>query len=399
MSWALSENRDAVRIRTVTAGVALQIVFAVILLNVPFTANIFLGLNWFVLALEKATQAGTSFVFGYLGGGDPPFEIRNPEHSFILVFRALPLILIVSALTSLLFYWRILPPIVQMFSWILRKVMNMGGAVGLAAASNIFVGMIEAPLFVRPYLKGMTRSELFALMTCGMATIAGTVMVLYASILGSTIPNALGHILTASIISAPAALTVAHVMVPETQQGTEGRLVAPQRATGPIDAISKGTIEGLKLLLNIAAMLVVLVALIHLLNQAFALLPDLGGEPLTLQRLFGYCLAPIAWLVGIPWSEARVAGALLGTKTILNELIAYQELANLADGTLGERSKLILTYALCGFANLGSLGIMIGGLGTLVPERRQEVVKLGFRSIIAGLLATLLTGAVVGMLH
>ncbi len=399
MSWALSENRGVVRLRTVTAGVALQIILALILLNVPASANIFLGLNWFVLALEKATQEGTSFVFGYLGGGNPPFEIRKAEHSFILVFRALPLILIVSALTSLLFYWRILPPIVQAFSWILRKTMDMGGAVGLGAAANIFVGMIEAPLFVRPYLKSMTRSELFALMTCGMATIAGTVMVLYASILSSTIPNALGHILTASIISAPAALTVSHVMIPETQKETKGRLVAPERASGPMDAISKGTIEGIKLLLNIAAMLVVLVALIHLLNQAFALLPAVDGEPLTLQRLFGYCLALIAWLVGIPWSEAKMAGALLGTKIILNELIAYQELSNLADGTLSKRSELILTYALCGFSNLGSLGIMIGGLGTLVPERRQEIVKLGSRSVIAGLLATLLTGSVVGMLH
>ncbi len=399
ITWGLSENRWLVRLRTLLSGVVLQMVLALIFLKHPGSTGLLLVLNSWVLLLQRATEAGTVFVFGYLGGGEVPFEVQSPGGSFILAFRALPLILIVSALTSLFFYWNILPPIVRVCAWALQRTMNIGGAVGLGAAANIFVGMIEAPLLVRPYLKNMTRSELFAVMTCGMATIAGTVMILYATVLDSTIPNVLGHLLAASIISAPAALTVAHVMIPETQPRTEARLVAPQVADGPMDAVSKGTLEGVRLLLNIVAMLVVLVALVNLVNECLAFLPSIDGEPVALERLLGYCLAPMAWLLGLPWSEARVAGSLMGTKTILNELIAYLEMASLPESALSHRSRLIMTYALCGFANFGSLGIMIGGMGTLIPERRREIVALGSRSIVGGLLATLMTGAVVGIFY
>jgi concentrative nucleoside transporter, CNT family len=265
-------------------------------------------------------------------------------------------------------------------------------------AANVFVGMVEAPLFIRPYLPAMTRSELFTLMTAGMATIAGTVMVLYASILNSVIPGVMGHILTASIISVPAAVTIAKVMIPETAHLTQGGFKAPEGVQNSMDAVTQGTLQGVQLLINIMAMLVVLVALVALVNIMMGWLPAWKGSPVTLQRLFGYLMAPLVWLMGVPRSECLTAGALMGTKTILNEFIAYMDMGRLAAGALSDRSFLIMTYALCGFANPGSLGIMIGGLGTMAPERRGEIVSLGLRSVVAGTLATSMTGAVVGLL-
>jgi CNT family concentrative nucleoside transporter len=355
-------------------------------------------LNELLSALEQATQAGTRFVFGFLGGGPQPFEERPGASSFVLAFRALPLILVVSALSSLLFYWRVLPVIVRGLSAVLEKVMGVGGAVGLSTAANIFVGMVEAPLFVRPYLKEMSRGELFIVMTGGMAGIAGTVMALYAAILGPVVPDAMGHILSASIISAPAAILIAGVMVPPRGEPTSGRLVPPQQAASSMDAVTRGTLDGLQLLLAIVAMLIVLIALVTLVNLALGLLPQWGGTPITLQRVLGYVMAPLVWLAGVPWAEAVTAGALMGTKTVLNEFIAYVDLAELPAEALGARSRLIMTYALCGFANFGSLGILIGGMASMVPERRDEIVALGLRAIVAGTLATLMTGAAVGML-
>jgi CNT family concentrative nucleoside transporter len=258
--------------------------------------------------------------------------------------------------------------------------------------------MVESPLFVRPYLKEMTRSELFTTMSCGMAGVAGTVMVLYASILKTVIPDSLGHILIVSIITIPGAIMISQVMIPETGKLTGGKIVPPQPATSSMDAITQGTTEGLKLWLNIISMLIVLVALVYLTNKILGCLPDWGGQPLTLQRLLGYVMAPVVWLIGIPWSEAQVAGSLMGTKTILNEFIAYIDLAQLPEGVLSPKSKLIMIYALCGFANLGSLGILIGGMGSMVPERRGEIVSLGMRSIISGTLATCMAGAIVGII-
>jgi CNT family concentrative nucleoside transporter len=398
LAWAVSENRRNVRWKTVAAGAVLQIALGFLLLKIPLIKEAFVSLNHVLLAIEKAAQAGTSFVFGYLGGGPLPFGESHPGASFVLAFRALPLILVVGALSALLFHWRVLPLIVKGFSRLLEKTMGVGGAVGVSASANVFVGMIEAPLFIRPYLKEMTRGELFAVMTAGMATIAGTVMFLYASFLSRAIPDALGQILIASIISAPAAITVAALMVPGDDRVTSGNIVPPQQAENSMDAVTKGTLQAVELLINIIAMLIVLVALVSLANQIVGLLPEIGGKPVTLQRILGVLMAPLVWLAGVPWPEAQTAGALMGTKTILNELIAYLDLAALPEDALSPRSRVIMTYALCGFANLGSLGIMIGGMGTMVPERRGEIVSLGFRSIVSGTLATLMTGAVVGML-
>jgi CNT family concentrative nucleoside transporter len=399
LAWLASENRRVVAWRTVVAGIVLQIVLAAALLKLAVFKQFFLALNDTLLALEKATQAGTAFVFGYLGGAALPFAESGPGSSFVLAFRALPLVLVISALSSLLFYWRILPWVVRGISRVLEAAMGVGGAVGLSTAANIFVGMVEAPLFIRPYLAQMSRGELFIVMACGMAGISGTVMVIYASFLLPVIPDALGHILIASIISAPAAIVISVLMVPATGEPTSGQLVPAQQASSSMDAITKGTLDGLGLLLNILALLVVLVALVTLANLMLEALPLVQGRPITLQRMLGTLLAPLAWLVGVPWSEAPAAGALLGTKTVLNEFIAYLDLAHLPEGALSPRSRLLMTYALCGFANFGSLGILIGGMATMAPGRRDEIVGLGMKSIVAGTLATCMTGAVVGMLY
>jgi concentrative nucleoside transporter, CNT family len=398
LAWGLSENRSKVSLKLIASGIGVQLLVALILLKVPLFQQLFLALNRVVLALEASTRAGTSLVFGYLGGGPPPFDVQAPGNLFILGFRALPLVLVISALSSLLFYWGILPRVVRAFAWCLSKTMGIGGTEGLGVAANVFVGMVEAPLLIRPYLTKMTRSELFTLMTAGMATIAGTVMVLYAAILTDVLPGVMGHILTASIISVPAAITIAKVMIPETAALTGGELQAPEKATNSMDAITQGTLQGVHLLINILAMLVVLVALVHLINLILGLLPQWGQTPITLQRTLGFLMAPVVWLMGIPWAESGAAGALLGTKTVLNEFIAYLDMSRLAPGTLSQTSLAIMTYALCGFANPGSLGIMIGGLGTMAPERRAEIVSLGLRSIVAGTMATCMTGAVVGIL-
>ena len=398
LAWLISENRRVVAWRIVISGVLLQMALAAALLKLAVFKQFFLALNGTLLALEKATQAGTSFVFGYLSGATLPFAETAPGASYILAFRALPLVLVISALSSLLFYWRILPWVVRGISRVFEAIMGVGGAVGLSTAANIFVGMVEAPLFIRPYLAQMSRGELFIVMTCGMAGVSGTVMVIYASFLAPVIPDALGHILIASIISAPAAIVISVLMVPVTGEATSGRLAPAQQASSSMDAITKGTLDGLGLLLNILALLIVLVALVTLANLMLEALPAFNGRPITLQRMLGMVLSPLAWLVGVPWSEAPAAGALLGTKTVLNEFIAYLDLAHLPDGALSLRSRMLMTYALCGFANFGSLGILIGGLATMVPARRDEIVALGVKSIIAGTLATCMTGAVVGML-
>jgi len=399
LAWLLSEQRGAVRPRLIIGGLLLQLILALILLRLPPARTLFLTLNDLVLGLQAATESGTQLVFGFLGGGAAPFEVAYPHNSFVLAFRALPLLLVISALSALLFHLRILPVLVRGFAWVLCKTLGTGGPLGLGAAANIFVGMTEAPLLIRPYLDAMSRSALFGLMVCGMATIAGTVMVLYAGFLQGAIPDAMGNIITASLISAPAALMIAGILVPET----DAQAVPPTpridiETEGAMDAVTRGTLDAIPLWFNIIAMLVVMVALVNIANQLLGLLPTIGDEPLTFQRLLGWIMAPVVWLIGIPWAETQPAGALMGVKTILNELVAYIELANLPPEALSDRSRLIMTYALCGFANFGSLGIMIGGLGAMAPKRRTEIVALGMKSILAGTMATLMTGAIVGIL-
>ncbi|MCC6534841.1 MAG: nucleoside:proton symporter [Burkholderiales bacterium] len=398
LAWLASERRREVPWRTVLAGLALQIALALLLLKLPAAKQAFLALNETMFALDRATQAGTSFVFGYLGGGALPFAETAPGASFVLAFRALPLVLVISALSALLFHWRILPLLVGAFARLLQRAMGIGGAVGVSTAANVFVGMVEAPLFIRPYLRQLSRGELFMVMTCGMASIAGTVMVLYAAVLGNAVPEALGHILAASLVSAPAAIVVAALMVPPHGDQTAGGRIALERADSSMDAITRGTLAGIEILIQIVALLIVLVALVTLINLALGTLPHVAGDAVTLQRALGAVMAPFTWLAGIPWDEAVTAGRLMGIKTVLNEFLAYIELGRLPADALSERSRIIMTYALCGFANFGSLGIMIGGMGAMVPERRAEIVALGMKSLLSGTLATLATGATVGLI-
>ena len=394
VAWGLSEDRRAVPWRTVLGGIALQLALALVLIGFPPATRAVLALNDAVHALQTASDAGTRFVFGYLAGPPFPFAEGAPGAAFILAFKALPLVLVISALATLLFHWGVLQAVARAFAWVLRRSLGVGGALGLGAATHIFVGMIEAPLLIRPWLSRLQRGELFALMTCGLAGIAGTMMVIYAAILGLVIPDALGHIMIASVISTPAALAIVALMVPFHPNDDEAHIVLPNPPASALDAVVKGTAEGIPILASIIAVLLVTVALVTLLNNALSLLP---GD-LTLQGLFALPFRPLMWLIGIPWAETVVAANLMGTKTVLNEFVSYIGLANTQAEALSPRSRLILTYAMCGFANFGSLGILIGGMGAVVPERRDEIVALGLRAILSGTLATCTSGALAGML-
>lgn len=399
IAWALSEDRSVMNWRIVAVGLGLQIGIAFVLIRAPVVAEALFVINYAVIAIETATTAGASFVFGFLGGGELPFEITSDNAMYIFAFRILPQILVFSVLVAIFWHWGVLPVIVRGFAWALRRSMGVGGSVGVAAAASIFLGMVEAPLVIRAYLRNISRSELFTVMTCGMATVAGSVMILFANLLSGVVENPLGHVLVASVISIPAALMVARIMVPGTTT-TEGvDLADALRYESTIDAVTRGTADGLKLIGNILAMLIVLISLVALVNLALGALPDLGGEALTLQRMLGWLFAPIAWLMGIPWHEATTAGSLLGTKVILNELVAYIDMAALPADALGPRSDIIMTYALCGFANFGSLGIMIGGISTLCPERRMDILRLAPRTLVSGTIVTCMTGAVVGIVY
>ena len=397
LAWCLSEDRRGFSWRLVGAGLAAQVLVALLLIRLPGSQIVFVWVNDGVLALQRATEAGTSLVFGFLGGAPLPFEERIPGAEFVLAFRSLPLILVVSALSALLYHWRVLPLIVRAFAWLLTNVLRIGGAASFATAANIFVGMVESPLLVKPYLDRISRADLFVVMTAGLSTIAGTVYALYSILLQDVLPNAAGHLLTASVLSAPAAVVVARLMIPAGAGGASERIEFKRLYDGTMDAIAAGTIDGLKLLAYVIGFVLVLVALVELANILLGVLPDVLGAPLTLQRILGWVLAPVAWLIGVPWTEAATAGQLLGSKIVLTEFVAYLEMSQLTATELGDRSRLMLAYAMCGFANFGGLGIMLGGLGAMVPSRRRDVLELGMKSLIAGNIATFMTGAVAGL--
>jgi concentrative nucleoside transporter, CNT family len=398
LAWLMSERRRAVSWRFVALGTAAQITLALMFLKLPFVTLIFDQLNRGVFALQRATEAGSSFVFGFLGGGPLPYEETRAGASVVFAFRFLPLVIVVSALAALLTYWRVLPAIVRAFAGLFERVMGIGGAVAVSSAANVFLGMIESPILVRPYIARLTRSELFTVMCVGLGGVAGTVLVLYATMLAHTIPSAAGHLLIASIITVPGSFVIARVMIPESSPPTPGKLVLDDEVHGAIEAIMQGTRQGLELFLNIVATLLVFVALVYIADALLGLLPALGGTGVSLERVVGWIFAPIAWLIGVPWNEARTVGSLLGTKTVLNELLAYRQLSGLPPGTLSERSRLLATYALCGFANVGSVGILVAALATMAPSRRSEIAKLGLRALIGGTLATCGTAAIVGLL-
>lgn len=398
LAWALSENRRAIAWRGALVAVSLHVGLAVLLLTLPAVRHGFLALNGVVAALSEATEAGTSFVFGYLGGGRLPFDADPAVSTFILAFQALPLVLVISALAAILYHWRVLPVVVSGFAWCLRRTLGLGGTAGVATAANVFVGMIEAPLLVKPYLARASRADLFVVMTAGMATIAGTMMVLYAQVLQGVLPGAIGHLLAASVLNAFAAILIARLLVPADTGETAEPVRLEKLHASTMDALTRGTADGLRLLLNITAMLIVLVALVALINMLLGLLPAVAGADLSLERIFGWALAPVAWAIGIPWAEAHTAGQLIGTKVVLNEFLAYLRMAQIPAAELSESSRTILVYGMCGFANFASLGIMLGGLTVLAPERHHEIVGLGLKSVLSGLMATLSTGALIGVL-
>ncbi len=397
LAWALSENRRVFPFRTVFVGLTLQIALALVLLNIPAARSALLSLNVVVDALSGATHAGTGFVFGYVGGAAPPFAVTEPRALTNFAFQILPLVIVISALAALLWHWRILPVLVSGFAWILRQTMGVGGAIGLGAAATIFLGMIEAPLLIRPYLARLMRSELFMLFSVGLATVAGTVFVLYASVLAHILPGALGHILIASVLSVFGALMIGRIMIPGTSV-TRAEAAPGFGYRSSMDAIARGTEDGLKLWLGIVAMLLVIVALVALVDILLAPLPHIAGAPISLERIFGWIFAPVVWLYGIPWSETAIAGSLMGQKTVLNEFVAYLKLASLPAGSLDPRARLIMVYAMCGFANFGSVGIMIAGVSGLVPERRDEIAPLAMRALLSGTMASGLTGCIIGLL-
>ena len=404
----MSEDRRRGSIRLVLIGVGLQLAIAAIALSVPVIREAIGAINGVVLALDAATKAGTSLVFGFVGGGPLPFTESHPGASFVLAFRALPIVLVISALSAVLWHWGIMPRVIRGFAAVLKATLRIDGPVVVGAAANIFVGMVEAAILIRPHLSRMSRADILVTMTCGLTTIAGTVLVLYAIFLNGIIKNAAGHLLVASLISAPAAIVVARLMITVSALDDAVSARTPDLDDvlstgrgiydGTMDALVQGTIDELRLLLNIIAMLIVFVAIVALINQILGIVPDIWGAPLTLQRLLGWGMAPLAWLIGIPWAEATTAGGLIGTKTVLNELIAYLELAGTPVKELSERSRIILLYALCSFANFGSVGIMLAGMVTMAPERKSEFVGLGLKALIAGTIATCMTGAVVALI-
>jgi CNT family concentrative nucleoside transporter len=402
LAWVFSENRAAAGgvagLHFVLGSVVVQYVLVLLLLHMPWTQSMFRLLAEGVVALQAASDRGAQLVFGYLAGGPFPVEVARPENSFILAFRVLPLILVLSAIVRLLYYWGVLQRVVQSAAWALQSAFGTSGPLATSAAGSVFLGLIEAPLLIRPYLKDMPRGALFAAMSVTMATVAGTVLALYASILSSVVPGAAGHLIAASVINVPGALMLARLAVPDGFSGGANSIdiAIDDAPTSSMDAIAKGTFDGLQMVAAVAATLIVMVSLVALANSVLSLFGEIGGTKLTLQLILGYLCVPFAFVIGIPASETVTAGGLIGQKVVLNELLAYIELLKVPPDALSDRSKLLITYALCGFANLGSLGILIGGLSVLCPERRSEIVELAPRSMAIGFLATLLTASIIG---
>ena len=394
-AWLCSERRDQIDVRFLGIGLFVQFSLAFLFFQVPLISDILMSLNFIIAAIEAATLEGTRFLFGYLGGGSEPFEVSEGGYLYLFAFRVLPNVIVFCVLIAVLWYWKILPKVVTGFGFLLRRVFKVSGAVGTSAAATLFLGMVETPMIIRAYLTKLTRSEFFTVMTCGMSTVAGSVMIIYANTLSDIIPGAIGHIVVGSVLNIVGAIYVSRIIVPEDSTPTSSDKFEDLGYSSTMDAITRGTQDGLKLALNIGGMLLVIISLVALVNGVLGLL-EISGEPLSLQRMLGWLFSPLAWLIGVPWSEAHLAGNLMGSKIVLNEMIAFIELAALGND-LSENSRLVLLYALCGFANFGSLGILIGGLSTLVPERKTDYLSLAPKSLISGNVVTFITASLVGL--
>lgn len=394
--YAFSADRSSITWRPVFAGILVQVVLVVLLLKVTFIADALLSLNIIVETLEAATQQGAVFLFGYLGGGEAPYVAKDGAEAYLLAFRVLPQILMFAVIVAILWYYKVLQWLVRGLGLVMQRSMGISGALGTGAAASLFLGMVEAPMVVRAYLKEMSESEFFVLMTCGMSTIAGTMMVLYASVLSPLVPGVVGHLLAASVINIVGAVYLSKMLMPGVQSlDAAAPSTMALQYESLMDAIARGTQDGLNLALQIGAMLLVLNALVALVNLLIGYINPFDVA-LSLELIMGWVFAPVAFAIGIPWTEAVDAGGILGTKLVLNEFIGYLQMVAMGD-QLAERSQLILTYALCSFANLGSLGILIGGLGVLVPERRAEILKAAPKSILSGTLVTMMTASLVAL--
>lgn len=400
LCWAASENRRAFPWKLALGAIALQAVLVAALFGFPVLRAGLAGAGQAVDGLSASTQAGVAFVFGFLAGTpDQPYALTNPGGLFVFAFRVLPVILVVCALAALLWHWRILKWITRGFGVVFEKTMGLRGAPALATAATIFMGQVEGPIFIRSYLASLSRSELFMLLTVGMSCVSGSTMVAYATILKGVLPNAAAHVLTASIISAPAGVLLARILVPREAEAEQPQALEPDAEKvydSSVDALIRGTSDGLAIVMNVAATLIVFVALVAMVNGLLGLAPPAGGAPLSVERGLGVIFAPLAWAMGIGWKDAGLAGSLLGVKLVLTEFTAFIRLGAVPLGAIEPRTRVIMTYALCGFANIASVGINLAGYSVLVPQRRAEVVGMVWKAMAAGFLATCLTASIVG---
>jgi CNT family concentrative nucleoside transporter len=400
--WALSEKRSAFPWRLALGALAVQAGLVLLLFGLPSARAVLAGAGTVVDGLTTSTQAGSAFVFGFLAGGDAqPYPVTNPGGLFVFAFRVLPVILVICALSALLWHWRILKWIIEGFGFVFERLMGLRGPPALATAATVFMGQVEGPIFIRNYLPALSRSELFLLLSVGMACVSGSTMVAYATILKGVLPNAAAHVLTASVISAPAGVLLARILVPRdpaAEAAPDTELEGEKMYESSIDALIKGTGVGLDITLKIAATLIVFVSLVAMVDGALGLLAPVGGAPLSLERGFGLAFAPLAWCLGVPWKEAQAAGSLLGVKLMLTEFTAFIDLAKLGPGVISDRTRIIMTYALCGFANIASVGINVAGYSILAPARQKEVMGMVWKAMLVGFLATCMTASVVGVL-
>ena len=390
-----SESIQKIKVKFIVYALLIQTSLAFILLEIPFISSFFDVMSMAVESLRLSAIEGSSFVFGYLGGGDAPFEVSNNQNLPIFAFTFLPMLIFLSALSALLWHWKILPFLIKLLAKLFEKPLDAKGPIGLAATANIFLGQLEAPLLIKPYLNKMNQRDLLIIMTVGMSTIAGSVMVLYITWLDDKFTGVIGHFLTASILSVPAAIMFSNILIPSAQTELKTAKEDLKMYESSMDAISVGTKDGLNMFLSVIASLIVFLSLVALADFILGIFPNVYGEPISLQRIAAFIFAPIAWLMGIPFSEIIPAGNLLGTKTIFNELIAFNDLRDLDTNILSERSQLIMLYGICGFANISSVGILLGGLSAICPDIRGTLLKIAFRALFAATLASCLTGTVV----
>ncbi|MDB5425291.1 MAG: sodium dependent nucleoside transporter [Phenylobacterium sp.] len=400
LCWAISENRKAFPWKLAIGAILVQGLLVLALFGLPALSAGLRAVGQGVEGLSNSTQAGVAFVFGFLAGGpNQPYALTNPASMFVFAFRVLPVILVVCALAALLWHWRILKWITQGFGMVFERTMGLRGPPALATAATVFMGQVEGPIFIRSYLPHLSRSELFMLIAVGMACVSGSTMVAYATILRDVLPNAAAHVLTASIISAPAGILLARILVPrvpEDERSPEHDPAADKVYDSSVDALIKGTSDGLAIVLNVSATLIVFVALVAMVNLILGSMGDVAGAPISVERILGIVFAPLAWALGVRWEDASTAGSLLGVKLVLTEFTAFIRMGAIPTGVIDERTRVIMTYALCGFANIASVGINVAGYSVLVPERRQEIMGMVWKAMFAGFMATCLTASVVG---